>query len=81
MRHGKAAGQSHVVSETLKASGEVGIDWLAQLCNNVLGERKIPEDWRSVLDSVYKGKGDQLVQVLQSNQTFRAWHEDVQACT
>ena len=60
-KSGKAPGQSGVVTEMLKASGEIGVEWLVDLCNSVIRERKIPEDWRrSVLVPVYKGKGDPL---------------------
>ena len=45
MRNGKAAGQSGVVNEMLRAAGDVGVDWLIDLCNSVINERKIPEDW------------------------------------
>ena len=41
----------------LKASGEVSVEWLTELCNSVIGERKIPEDWqKSVFVPVLKGK-------------------------
>ena len=34
---------------------------MTDLCNSVIRERKIPEDWgRSILAPVYKGKGDPL---------------------
>jgi hypothetical protein len=42
-KNGKAAGQSGVVNEILKAA-EVGVDWLTYLCNSVIRERKVPED-------------------------------------
>ena len=61
MAHGKAASQSGVVSEMLEASGKVRVDRLPDLCNSMIQERKIPEDWqRSVLVSVNKGKGHPL---------------------
>ena len=45
----------------LKGAGDVGVDWLTDLCNSVIRERKIPEDWRrSILVPVYKRKGEQL---------------------
>ena len=61
MRNGKAAGQSGVVNEMLRAAGDIGVDWLTDLCNSIISERKIPEDWRrSIIVPVYKGKGDPL---------------------
>jgi len=43
----------------LKASGDVGIQWVTDLCNKIVQEGKIPSDWRkSWMVKVYKGKGD-----------------------
>ena len=57
----KAAGPSGVVAEMLKASGDVGIQWVTDLCNKIVQEGKIPSDWRkSWMVKVYKGKGDAL---------------------
>ena len=45
----------------LKAAGEDGTRWMTELCNAVVRDGKIPEDWsRSWLVNVYKGKGDAL---------------------
>ena len=61
MKVGKAGGPSGVVSEMLKAAGEDGVEWVTDLCNAVVREGKIPEDWKkSWLVTVYKGKGDAL---------------------
>ena len=59
---GKAPGPSGVVGDMLKAAGDVGtIQWMTDLCNAVVLEGKIPEDWRkSWMVSVYKGKGNAL---------------------
>ena len=58
---GKAPGPSGVVAEMLKAAGDVGIQWMTDLCDAVVTEEKIPEDWRkSWMVSVYKGKGSAL---------------------
>ena len=60
-KSGKAPGPSDVVGEMLKAAGDVGIQWMTDLCNAVVSEGKIPEDWRkSWMVSVYKGKGNAL---------------------
>ena len=57
----KAAGTSGIVAELLKASGKLGIQWLANLGNAILHEGKIPSDWMiSCLIPIYKGKGDPL---------------------
>jgi hypothetical protein len=61
MKKGKAAGPSGVVSEMLKAAGEIGAEWMTDLCNSIVLEGKIPEDWKdSLLIPVFKGKGDPL---------------------
>jgi hypothetical protein len=58
---GKAPGPYGVVVEMLRATGNVGVHWITDLCNIVIADGKIPEDWRkSWMVSVYKGKGDPL---------------------
>jgi hypothetical protein len=60
-KSGKAAGPSGVAAEMLKASGEAGIQWVTDICNKVVDEGCIPDDWRkSWMVNVYKGKGDAL---------------------
>ncbi|MBJ5547118.1 hypothetical protein JGG71_23225, partial [Salmonella enterica subsp. enterica serovar Derby] len=61
MKKGKAAGPTGVVTEMLKASQEVGVQWLTDLSNRIIDEGRIPGDWeKSVIIPVYKGKGDPL---------------------
>ena len=61
MKPGKAAGPSGVVSEMLKASDELGVEWMTDLCNVIVRDGKIPDDWKnSLLVPVFKGKGDPL---------------------
>ena len=61
MKQGKSGGPTGVVSEMLKAAGETGTMWMTDVCNAVVGDSKIPEDWsRSWTVNVYKGKGDTL---------------------
>lgn len=60
-KQGKAAGPSGVISEMLKASGDEGAQWVTDLCNLIVREGRIPDDWRkSWMVNVYKGKGDAL---------------------
>jgi len=60
MKDSKDAGLSEVVSEMLKASGG-GAEWVADVCNAVVKDGKIPEDWsKNWLASVYREKGDAL---------------------
>ncbi|MBJ5491528.1 hypothetical protein JGG48_23600 [Salmonella enterica subsp. enterica serovar Derby] len=61
MKKGKAAGPTGVVTEMLKASQEVGVQWLTDLSNRIIDEGRIPGDWeKSVIIPIYKGKGDPL---------------------
>jgi hypothetical protein len=59
MKLGKASGVTDVVAEHVVASGEIGVEVMAELCNRVLAGESMPEEWRdSVLVPLYKGKGD-----------------------
>jgi len=43
----------------LQAAGAVGVEWLTVLCNGIVKEGRIPDDWKSsLLIPVYKGKVD-----------------------
>ena len=45
----------------LQASGEVGVQGVTELCNSIVYEGKIPEEWRkSWIISIFKGKGSAL---------------------
>ena len=59
MKRGKAYGISGVCAEFMVGSGEVGIEALTHICNEVLKGDSMPLDWKdSVLVPLYKGKGD-----------------------
>ena len=61
MKQDKSAGPTGVVAEMLKAAGETGTSWMTEVCNAVVKDGKVPEDWsRSWMVNVYKGKGDAL---------------------
>jgi Reverse transcriptase (RNA-dependent DNA polymerase) len=61
MKGGKAPGPSGVGAELLSAAGEVGIKAMVELCNAIVREGRMPEDWsKSWLVSIYKGKGDAM---------------------
>ena len=57
MKQGKSAGSTLVMSEIFKAAGETGTMWMTDVCNAVVKDGKIPEDWSWI---VYKKKGDAL---------------------
>ena len=45
----------------LKAAESVGVEALTELCNLIVAEGHIPEDWKkSILNPVYKVKGDPM---------------------
>ena len=44
MKQGKSSGPTGVVSEMLKAAGETGTMWMADVCNAVVRDGRIPED-------------------------------------
>jgi hypothetical protein len=61
MKLGKASGPSGIGAEMLKAAGEAGVLWVTDMCNAIVKEGKIPNDWtKSWMVCVYKGKGDAL---------------------
>ena len=56
-----APGLSGLVSEIIQATGDIGTQWILDLCNGIVKEGNIPEDWKSsVVLPVYKGKGDPM---------------------
>jgi len=61
MKRHNAEGLSGLVTEMIQATGDIGIQWILDLCNGILKEGSIPGDWKSseVLP-VYKGKGDPM---------------------
>ena len=45
MKQGKSAGPMGVAAEMLKAAGETGTLSMTDVCNAVVKDGKIPEDW------------------------------------
>ena len=61
MKRHKAPGLSGVVAEMIKATRDIGTQWILDLCNCIVKEGSIAEDWKSsVVLPVYKGKGDPM---------------------
>jgi len=57
----KASGPSRVVAKILKSSDESGITGMLNICNAVVKEVIMPDDWKkSLMVNVFKGKGDAL---------------------
>ena len=61
MKRHKAQGLSGLVAEMIQATGDIGTQWILDLCNGIVKEGSIPEDWKSsVVQPIYKGKGDPM---------------------
>ena len=61
MKRHKAPGLSGLVAKMIQATGDIGTQWVLDLCNSIVKEGSIPEDWKSsVVLSIYKGKGDPI---------------------
>jgi len=61
MKKHKAPGLTELVPEMIKASGDNGTQWILDLCNGMVKEGCIPEDWKSsVVLLIHKGKGDPM---------------------
>ena len=47
-------------TEMTQATGDIGTQWILDLCSGIVKESYIPEDWKStVVLPIYKGKGIQ----------------------
>jgi len=61
MKRQKDPGLSGLVAEMTQTTGDIGTQWILDLCNGIVKEGCIPEDWNSsVVLPIYKGKGDQM---------------------
>ena len=61
MKRHKAPGLSGLVAEMIHATGDIGTQWILDLCNGIVKEGSIPGDWKSgVVVPIYKGKGDPM---------------------
>ena len=61
MKKGKAAGPTGIVSEMFIANEYCCVEWLTSLCNLIVAQGRIPDDWKSsILLLVFKGKGDPM---------------------
>jgi len=73
MKRHKAPGFSGLVAEMIQATGDIGTQWILDLCNEIVKEGSIPEDWKSsVVLPIYKGKG---VWILQRDQIVGTCYE------
>ena len=59
MKTGKAPGPSEVSLNLIAASGGVGIQVMAEICQRVLSEFGMPGEWTlSIVVPIFKGKRD-----------------------
>ena len=67
MKSGKAVGPDNIPVEAWKCLGEVAVDFLTKLFNNILKSGRMPDEWRkSILVPIFKNKGD-----IQSCSNYR----------
>jgi len=53
---------SELVAEMIQATGDVGTQWIFNLCSGIVKDSCIPENWNSsVVLPVYKWKGDAII--------------------
>ena len=78
MKSGKAAGLSEVNVEMIRASGEVGVKVMMDLCQRVLYGKGMPDEWKtSVIVPIFKGKGDVMsCDSYRGNKTARTCYEN-----
>ena len=61
MNMGEAAGPTGVVTEMIMADENLGVEWLTDLCNLIVAEGRIREDWKvSILLPAFKEKGNPM---------------------
>jgi len=59
MKRHKAPGLSGLVTEMIQTTGDTGTQWILDLCNGIVKEGSILDDWKSsVVLAIYRGKGD-----------------------
>ena len=60
MKIHKAPGLSGLVAEMIQATGDIGTQWILDLCNGVVKEGCIPEAWKSSVVSNLQREGDMM---------------------
>jgi len=61
MKRHKAPVMSGLVAEMIQSTGDIGTQWILDLCNRIVKEGCIPEDWKSsMVLPIYKGKADPM---------------------
>ena len=61
MKKHKAPGLSGLVAEIIQATGDIGIQWIIDLCNAIVKEGSIPEDfYGKQMQENFRVKGKKL---------------------
>jgi len=61
MKKVKPSGPTGIVSEMFMADEDCSVEWLTSLCNLIVAQGRISDDWKSsILLPVFKGKGDPM---------------------
>ena len=58
MKTGKAVSPDDIPVEAWKCLGQLAVDFLTRLCNKIVEDERMPDEWRSVLVPIFKNKGD-----------------------
>ena len=58
MKGGKAMGPNGIPIEVWRCLGDRAIVWLTKLFNLIFRSNKMTEEWRSILVTIFKNKGD-----------------------
>ena len=79
IRSGKAAGPSEVVSDMVKAGGKTMAESFTDLCNGIIKEGKVPDDWtRSAIKIPSKGEGDKnVLWLISRHKAAGTWTKDI----
>ena len=78
MKSGKATGPFEVSVEVIVASGEIWVKVMMELCQHVLDDRGMPDEWKtSVIVPIFKGKVPIFNElwIIQKSETVRTCHE------
>jgi len=61
MKRHKVPDLSGLAAKIIQATGNIETQWILDLCNGIVKEGCIPEDWKSsVVQPIYKGKGNSM---------------------
>ena len=59
MKHGKAVGPDDILIKAWKALGDIGVNFLTKLFNQLLETEEMHEEWKkTILVTIYKNKGN-----------------------